>query len=55
MRISGVQACFNELGRDIPGKFRGVAKAATQVIAERLRGHVPSGFGVPCRSSAPVG
>jgi hypothetical protein len=43
--LERVQACFNELRRDIPtGKFRDIAKAVAQVIAERLRGHVPSGF-----------
>jgi len=43
--LERVQACSNELMRDIPpGKFRDVAKAMAQVIAERLRGHMPSGF-----------
>jgi len=43
--LGKVQACFNELRRDIPpSKFHDVAKAMAPVIAERLRGHVPSGF-----------
>ena len=44
--LERIQACFDELRRSVPpGKFRDVAKAVAQVVVERLRGYVPSGFG----------